>query len=375
MSSLYYICHYANNYYSNYYYYYYYYYWKGHGDHELVELFVKRHVRCDCGTGLFPGRMRGWRQSCGSLICHLLLLYHSHSLSVTHRRAMQADPQGVHCQRGEPVQPQLPREVSNDRGSGRSIERPLTDPPPLPPPRRYCSCDRFYDPTVEAGTSYQCVLCEDWFHDECIGEMPHEDDFESFVCRGCVDRHPWLLDYYQQQQEIVVPEVEPVIVYVGRSTRHSHGGGGGGDHGGGGGFVGKWCKNDTVLPLVTVTTTPPDVGKTALAHTPKAVQMVENVGSEVQTKTEPPAEEIAHLSKEGAAASKDDASVDDKDAAKKHETSTSKRSLAELQAEEEEQQQEVEEQDPPTTFKKTKMDGDKQATTISSPSTTTCKSA
>lgn len=41
----------------------------------------------------------------------------------------------------------------------------------------------------------QCVLCEDWFHENCIGPAPREEQFEDFICKTCVSAHKWLLHY------------------------------------------------------------------------------------------------------------------------------------------------------------------------------------
>lgn len=60
---------------------------------------------------------------------------------------------------------------------------------------RYCFCDAIYNSATEQSTFFQCIACEDWFHDRCVGEMPDEEAFEDFVCRRCVDRFPFVLRY------------------------------------------------------------------------------------------------------------------------------------------------------------------------------------
>jgi E3 ubiquitin-protein ligase UBR7 len=62
---------------------------------------------------------------------------------------------------------------------------------------RFCSCDQVYDVDAEEGTMFQCLVCEDWFHEKCIGEgrVPDQDDFEGFVCQGCVGKNEWLGRY------------------------------------------------------------------------------------------------------------------------------------------------------------------------------------
>lgn len=89
-----------------------------HGDHELVEIFNKRDVVCDCGTDRMP---RG--SSCALR-------------KVAGEKAREGN-----------------RYCHNYWG-------------------RFCACDADYDPESEKGTMYQCLLgdaCgEDWFHDGCI---------------------------------------------------------------------------------------------------------------------------------------------------------------------------------------------------------------
>lgn len=160
-----------------------------HGDHELVEIFNKRDVVCDCGTDRMPRgsscalrKVAGEKPREGNRYCH------------------------------------------NYWG-------------------RFCACDADYDPESEKGTMYQCLLgdaCgEDWFHDGCIvgekrdeskrpaveggvvagpeitaqcdrGEdgpeeededeerpdgFPEEDSFDAFICWLCVEKNPWLKRY------------------------------------------------------------------------------------------------------------------------------------------------------------------------------------
>ncbi|KAI9314723.1 hypothetical protein BX666DRAFT_1962790 [Dichotomocladium elegans] len=115
-----------------------------HTDHELIELFPKRNFRCDCGL---PGKF-------GSNRCQL------------------PSRQKIGIQKNE-------KNKYNHNFDGR-----------------YCRCDKTYDPEKEEGTMFQCVLCEDWFHEECIGEIPDDvEDFESYICRDCTDRFPFLIQY------------------------------------------------------------------------------------------------------------------------------------------------------------------------------------
>lgn len=62
---------------------------------------------------------------------------------------------------------------------------------------RFCDCDQVYDVDAEEGTMFQCLVCEDWFHEKCIGEgrVPDQDDFDAFVCQVCVGKNEWLGRY------------------------------------------------------------------------------------------------------------------------------------------------------------------------------------
>ncbi|KAL0075024.1 putative zinc finger in N-recognin-domain-containing protein [Phycomyces blakesleeanus] len=114
-----------------------------HNGHDILELFPKRHFRCDCGT---PSKLNG----------------HPCSLS-----------------KGTPKEKKTVNEENkyNHNFYGK-----------------YCRCDELYDPDREDDVMYQCVVCEDWFHQRCIGEIPDfAADFESYICRGCTAKHPFLI--------------------------------------------------------------------------------------------------------------------------------------------------------------------------------------
>ncbi|KAJ2697615.1 hypothetical protein H4218_003824 [Coemansia sp. IMI 209128] len=113
-----------------------------HAGHEVIELFTKRQFRCDCGT----------------------------------KRLLLPAEQGACC-RLKSAQPMLAKlenaaNVYNHNFWGM-----------------YCSCDKFYAPEDEAGVMIQCYVCNDWYHDSCIGKLPSEDEYEDYVCRACVSKH------------------------------------------------------------------------------------------------------------------------------------------------------------------------------------------
>ncbi|BFZ61629.1 hypothetical protein YB2330_002701 [Saitoella coloradoensis] len=131
-----------------------------HGDHELIELFAKREFTCDCGT-----------DTMGAKACKL----------------------------------RKERSKVNEKNKyNHNFEG------------RFCFCDEVYNPEEEEGTMIQCLLCEDWYHEKCLGEVPDADDFEHMICRGCVDEHPWLKRYHTQEGT-VLPGKEKVVDVEGDS--------------------------------------------------------------------------------------------------------------------------------------------------------------
>lgn len=56
---------------------------------------------------------------------------------------------------------------------------------------RFCWCDTNPDEAdgEEESVMFQCLICEDWFHDRCIKDLPTDtNSFTDFVCRDCVDK-------------------------------------------------------------------------------------------------------------------------------------------------------------------------------------------
>ncbi|CAL1710926.1 unnamed protein product [Somion occarium] len=82
-----------------------------HTDHEQVELFPKRHFRCDCPTSAMP---------------HPCTLHHQ------------------------------VEDVNTENTYGQNFKG------------QFCRCGRPYDPQVEKETMIQCLACEDWFHESCL---------------------------------------------------------------------------------------------------------------------------------------------------------------------------------------------------------------
>lgn len=155
-----------------------------HGDHELVELFNKRDFRCDCGTS-----------RCGERPCALAESNEFVDGEGSSGRARLDMPKGR--------RPLNIRNKYNHNFEGS-----------------FCWCRRPYDASTETGTMYQCLACEDWFHEACIADgevdsdgsrmpMPEESCFDEYVCRDCVKARPWLACYLAE------PRISAVITKQG----------------------------------------------------------------------------------------------------------------------------------------------------------------
>jgi E3 ubiquitin-protein ligase UBR7 len=57
----------------------------------------------------------------------------------------------------------------------------------------YCWCEKEYKGEEIEGDMFQCLDCQDWFHDLCLLNKPAR--FGSFVCKECVVKHPFLQSY------------------------------------------------------------------------------------------------------------------------------------------------------------------------------------
>ncbi|RUS13732.1 hypothetical protein BC937DRAFT_94867 [Endogone sp. FLAS-F59071] len=114
-----------------------------HGDHDVLELFAKRDFRCDCGV--------------------------------------QGKFKGVACQ----LEMRMKEKEANTKNNYNHNYY-----------GRFCWCNQNYDPETEETTMFQCVVCEDWFHDTCIGKLPPQDDFDEYICRTCTTTYPFLVVPY-----------------------------------------------------------------------------------------------------------------------------------------------------------------------------------
>lgn len=114
-----------------------------HEGHELVELYTKRHFRCDCGNTKFDGKQ-----------CNLEKLK---SATNTENKYNQ-----------------------NFNGV-------------------YCVCARPYpDPEGDEDDMLQCIICEDWYHLkhlECDNNAPADNAYDEMICAGCMREYNFLWKY------------------------------------------------------------------------------------------------------------------------------------------------------------------------------------
>ncbi|KAH9067928.1 hypothetical protein EDB87DRAFT_1586233 [Lactarius vividus] len=147
-----------------------------HTDHEQLELFPKRHFRCDCPT---------------SALAHTCSLH------------------------------KVPEAPNDENAYGQNFWR------------NFCRCGRPYDAKSERETMIQCLACEDWYHESCLNlrarppsrhpsqepsngddeaveveqnDTPRSDasssglplplitaeDYDTLICRSCVSKIPIL---------------------------------------------------------------------------------------------------------------------------------------------------------------------------------------
>ena len=62
----------------------------------------------------------------------------------------------------------------------------------------YCVCDRPYPDPENDDPMYQCIVCEDWFHDAHLeSEIPEEKGFAEMVCSHCMAKCDFLWYYFK----------------------------------------------------------------------------------------------------------------------------------------------------------------------------------
>ena len=123
-----------------------------HGDHDLIELFHKRHFMCDCGT-----------QN----------MYRKRDVSDLLETGYPSDAQPCALRR-EGFSP-----GSTENEYGHNFDGKFC----------YCARGKDYDPETEDETMYQCLVCEDWLHESCTHRGTiKSSEFDCLVCDRCVTR-------------------------------------------------------------------------------------------------------------------------------------------------------------------------------------------
>ena len=147
-----------------------------HGDHELVELFHRRHFRCDCGT---PNLYRKRKHE---------------------TMATTGFPRGAQPCKLRARDAHGGFDVANDENRyTRNFDG------------HFCVCERgeHYDPERENETMFQCLVCEEWLHASCTALQPRAkpgaralarplvdlDAFDRMICDACVSKHDVIAEY------------------------------------------------------------------------------------------------------------------------------------------------------------------------------------
>lgn len=129
-----------------------------HEGHELVELYTKRHFRCDCGNSKFNGKK-----------CNL------------DASKSQTNVENRYNQNFDGV---------------------------------YCTCSRPY-PDPEASVEdemLQCIICEDWYHSkhlECEKAVPGDNAYDEMICAGCMRTHEFLWRYARKHAALGTTDLPP----------------------------------------------------------------------------------------------------------------------------------------------------------------------
>lgn len=116
-----------------------------HADHDLFELYTKRAFRCDCGTG----KMKKGK-----------------------------------CTLNAEKEPTNDENKYNHNFIGK-----------------YCICAQPYpNPEGKDEEMVQCVVCEDWFHENCLEcRFPDDEDYAEMICKSCMQSNQFLW-YYQAEK-------------------------------------------------------------------------------------------------------------------------------------------------------------------------------
>ncbi|KAL7754208.1 hypothetical protein RI367_000189 [Sorochytrium milnesiophthora] len=140
-----------------------------HAGHDVISLFSKRHFRCDCGTGRAPCR------------CKLRPPAQQFPFNPKEKGKASSSP---------PVSGAAAKAVSNDYLPGENEENTYNHNFF----GRYCWCEG-PDKEDKDQTMLLCIVCQDWYHENCIkkkGKLPSLEEFDDFICMMCTERYPFL---------------------------------------------------------------------------------------------------------------------------------------------------------------------------------------
>ncbi|EGC34214.1 hypothetical protein DICPUDRAFT_153611 [Dictyostelium purpureum] len=129
--------------------------------HDIYELFHKKDFRCDCGT-LVQQPKEGDQKK--EFLCQLAPISKDEN--------------------GEQI---VKKEILNSKNQYNHNFK-----------GKYCYCDSVYDYKEDM---IQCILCMDWFHEQClklnskVSDIPSVDEFSDLICSDCVKKFNFL-QYY-----------------------------------------------------------------------------------------------------------------------------------------------------------------------------------
>lgn len=131
-----------------------------HQNHEFIELYTKRNIRCDCGNSKFKSNS----------VCKL----EANKDPVNELNKYNHNFKGLYCTCNRPY-PELGNESElNTSKASKSTEE-------------------------NSEEMQQCTICEDWFHlNHLLGneKFPtNEEDYEDVICHNCMDSNQFLWNY------------------------------------------------------------------------------------------------------------------------------------------------------------------------------------
>ena len=179
-----------------------------HANHEILDIYVKRNFRCDCGTY----RMREECQLRKGAKRKLSMTTTTNDTTTANR--YNHNFFGRYCECDQIYREEEEDEEGEEKRVDKKEEDPLSRNDPLLYSEENCQ-EPFVDPNTNekedqcqdrkmmnektnrslprSTMMIQCYFCEDWFHDHCIRGIPAGT--ETYVCRTCTRDHPFLRYY------------------------------------------------------------------------------------------------------------------------------------------------------------------------------------